>query len=121
MSENTPTYGNPSRTPEALDAFKNLPCSNHFESWQAPEPEQVAALISLSGMNRRQWASLLGVSYSEKHGSSTIRKWCMRKEAKDFREVPFSTWRLMLIYAGVIKPENDVLAVASASRKASDK
>jgi hypothetical protein len=109
MSENTPTYGAPERVPKAIAAFKNLPCAKPFSEWTPPEPEQVKALIELSGMNRRHWADLLGISYSDKHGSTTIRKWCMNKDAKDYREIPFSTWRLMLIYAGVIDPKHDVL------------
>ena len=118
MSENIPTHSNSNRSPKSLDAFKNLPSSNHFENWQAPEPEQVKALINLSGLNKRQWAKLLGVTYSEKHGSSTIRKWCMQREAKDFREVPYSTWRLMLIYSGVIDPDNDLRTAALSPGKA---
>lgn len=115
MSEQQPTYGAPERVPQSLEAFKNLPCTKRYPEWTAPEPEQIKALIALSGMNRREWANLLGVTYSEKHGSTTLRKWCMNKTANDFREIPYSTWRLMLIYAGVINPCHDVLGRRLAS------
>ena len=120
MSEQKPTYSTSSSLPQSLDAFRNLPSSSHFESWQAPEPEHIKALIELSGLNRRQWAALLGVSYSEKHGSTTIRKWCMNKTAKDYREIPFSTWRLMLIYAGVIDKDSDIVYASKVTHKAAE-
>lgn len=117
MSEQQPTYNVSCDSIESLSAFKNLPCSNSFDEWEPPEPEQVKALIDLSGMGRKQWAALLGVTYSEKHGSTTIRKWCMKKTAKDYRQVPFATWRLMLIYTGVANPEKDLLTTMNNLKK----
>lgn len=120
MSEQQPIYAASSRTPTTLEGFKNLPCTKPFGEWIPPEPEQVKALIELSGLNRRQWAALLGITYSEKHGSTTIRKWCMLKTAKDYREIPYSTWRLMLIYAGVVCHESDIIAASSFGQRAAE-
>lgn len=109
MSEQTPCYGNPDRKPESLQAFANLPCALSYiePGYMPPEPEQIKALLDLSGLNRRQWAEVLGVTYSDKHGSTTIRKWCMDKSAKDYREIPYSTWRFMLAVVGIIDPRMD--------------
>lgn len=108
MSEQTPNYGNTERIPATLGAFSNLPCARRYtEGYEAPNPDQVKALIELSGLNRRQWAQLLGVTYSEKHGSTTLRKWTMKQDAKDYRQIPYTTWRLMLIYMGIVDAIKD--------------
>lgn len=108
MSEQQPHYGNKERVPNTLAAFASLPCARRYiDGYEAPSPEQVKALLNLSGMNRREWAELLGITYSEKHGCTTLRKWTMKEGSKDHRQVPYSTWRLMLIYSGIVDPKED--------------
>jgi hypothetical protein len=83
-----------------------------------PTPEEVKALMELSGFSKKTWALLLGVTYNEKRGSTTLRKWTVNKESSDYRQISFSVWRLMLIYAGVVKPEQDILFVNNNSHLA---
>ena len=108
MTEHAPNYGSTERIPTSLEGFKNLPCANNKHEWTAPTPEQIKALLALSGLNKRQWAELLGVTYTEKHGSTTLRKWTAKRESKDSREISYSVWRLMLIYTGVVAPSDDI-------------
>jgi hypothetical protein len=104
----------------SLEAFKNRACGKHHleEGYEPPTPEEVKALKDLSGFNKKTWALLLGVTYNEKRGSTTLRKWTMNKEASDYRQISNSVWRLMLIYAGVVKPEQDILFVNNNSHLA---
>ena len=122
MSEQVAIYqtGNPEI--KDLGAFKNRACVKQYfeEGYQAPEPEEVKALFTLSGINKKDWAALLGVTYNEKRGSTTLRKWAMRKEASDYRQVPYSTWRLMLIYSGVVDAKNDVLELNNSQLKVAE-
>lgn len=109
MSEQKPYYGESDRVPNSIPAFENLPCARQYkDNYQPPTPSQVKALIDLSGLNRRQWSDLLGITYSDKHGSTTLRKWTMSTKSKDYRQIPYSTWRLMLIYAGAVNAQQDI-------------
>jgi len=48
-------------------------------------------------------AEITGVTYSVKKGSTTVRKWKMEDpDSKDYRQIPYSPWRLMIFHAGVI-------------------
>lgn len=87
-----------------LELFKSKPCclACTDENYIHPEPKDVATLIKLAGWSQNDAAKLVGVSYSTERGSSTIRKWKTEKAKKEHREIPYSTWRLMLIYAGVV-------------------
>tara|TARA_R110001592_G_scaffold363387_1_gene686832 strand:+ start:18470 stop:18835 length:366 start_codon:yes stop_codon:yes gene_type:complete len=112
MSEGIGIYEG-SQEINSLEAFNNRPCGKHYldEGYKEPTPEEVKALLTLSGLNKKDWAMLLGVTYNDKRGSTTLRKWTMNKEASDYRQISYSVWRLMLIYSGVVKPEQDVVFV----------
>ena len=109
MSETQASYGN-NTLPQTLEAFKNRHCARLYtdNEYQAPEPEEVNQLIKLAGWSQNDAAKLVGVNWDTKKGSSTIRKWKSDKAKKDYREIPYSAWRLMLIYAGVVTPGDDV-------------
>lgn len=94
----------------SLEAFKNRPCGRHYldEGYKEPTPEEVKALMTLSGFKKKEWAMLLGVTYNKKRGSTTLLKWTKERGESDYRQISYSTWRLMLIYAGVVNPEQDI-------------
>jgi len=106
MSESQAPYGN-NELPQTLDAFKNRNCARLYtdELYTPPEPEEVSQLIILCQWSQNDAAKLMGVKWDTKKGSSTIRKWKSDKAKKDYREIPYSAWRLMLIYAGVVGVE----------------
>jgi len=81
-----------------------LPCAD--EGYIHPEPKDVATLINLAGWSQSDTAKLVGVSYSTEKGSSTIRKWKSSNPNKEHRAIPYSAWRLMLLYAGVVEIES---------------
>jgi len=122
MSEQVSTYqtGNPEI--KDLGALKNRACVKlcFEEGYQPPEPEEVKALFALSGINKKDWAALLGVTYNEKRGSTTLRKWAMRRESADYRQIPYSAWRLMLIYTNVVSADYDVDACRISRLKVAD-
>jgi len=109
MSESKASY-NTGTLPKTLNAFKNRNCSRLYtdDLYQAPTPEEVNQLIVLSGWSQNDVAKLVGVRWDTKKGSSTIRKWKSDKAKKDYREIPYSAWRLMLIYAGVVGIDNNI-------------
>lgn len=116
MSEQRAGYSIGDNLPQSLNAFKKLDSIKPHPNWTPPEPDQIKQFISLSGMNRRVWADLLGVTYTEKHGSTAIRKWCLPKTAKDYRQIPYTAWRLMLIYSGLVDGNLDVLTAQNGAR-----
>jgi len=99
-------------TPTVLEAFKERPCSFVFSHphYHPPTPEEIDALIKLCGWSQNETAKLVGVSYNPKKGSSTIRKWRAKQTSDDYREIPYASWRLLLIYAGVVTVEEDLVA-----------
>jgi len=107
MSDNNASY-NAGTLPQTLNAFKNRNCARLYtdDNYTAPTPEEVNQLIILSGWSQNDAAKLVGVKWDTKKGSSTIRKWKSEKAKKDHREIPYSAWRLLLIYAGVVNLDN---------------
>lgn len=106
MSEERGTYG-PAGTPQTIEAFQNRPCS--LPAWhpdyKPPEPEEVDALIKAAGWSQRIAAMIVGVAWSKK-GSEAIRRWRTKKGDPEHRQIPYSAWRLMLEYAGVVTVED---------------
>lgn len=87
-----------------VDEFKSRACCLKWtdEGYQHPEPKDVAELIQLTGWSQNDVAKIVGVNFDAKRGSSTIRKWKTQKSKDDHRPIPYSAWRLMLLYAKVV-------------------
>ncbi|CAA9890787.1 conserved hypothetical protein [Candidatus Methylobacter favarea] len=98
--------------PASLEAFRNRPCALPFShpAYVPPTPQEVDQLIKLKGWSQSESAALVGVSFGKK-GSSTIRKWRADKEADIARPIPYSAWRLLLIYAGVVSVDDGLDAL----------
>jgi len=113
MSENNGEYLAGSVSPASLTAFKRRGCIKPYSDpdYSPPSPDEVDALIKLMGWSQSVAAKLVGVSYNPKKGSSTIRKWRTSVDKKDYREIPYSTWRLMLLYAGVVTIDEGLEAI----------
>jgi hypothetical protein len=69
------------------------------EGYKPPTPEEVRYLQRLNGWSQIDMAKLVGVSFNEKSGSTTIRKWCSPLNSKEHRAIPYSAWRLLLSYS----------------------
>lgn len=113
MSEDKGRYG-PAGTAQTIEAFQNRPCS--LPAWDPgympPEPEEVDSLIKMAGWSQRKAAMIVGVKWSEK-GSETIRRWRTKKADKEnYRQIPYSAWRLFLEYAGVVTVEDGLKELA---------
>jgi len=113
MSEQAAIYQTNNDVPLTLDGFKNLPCALPItdERYQRPTPEQVAQLINLAGWSQNDAAKLVGVSWDTRRGSSTVRKWKSAKGHKEHREIPYATWRLLLILADVVSTRASLAAI----------
>jgi len=103
--------------PISLEAFRNRPCALSFgnPAYVPPTPQEVDRLIKLVGWSQSSVAMLVGVTYNPKKGSSTIRKWRASVEKDDYREIPYSAWRLMLLYAGVVSLDDGLAAIDGRS------
>ena len=103
MSEVKKIYNSVS-DPKSLNCFVNRSCALLFADadYCPPTPEEVQSLIKLAGWSQTEVARLVGVSWSKK-GSTTVRKWQSKVGTPDHRVITYSTWRLMLLYAGVVK------------------
>lgn len=113
MSEDRTTYDAGAVAPATLTAFKRRPCVLPFShpDYRPPSPDEVDALIKLMGWSQNDTAKLVGVTYNPKKGSSTIRKWRSATTSSDFREIPYSAWRLLLLYAGVVSVAHGLAAI----------
>lgn len=106
MSEERAIYNVGMVKPTSLDAFKGRACTLPFShpDYRPPEPYEVAALTELLGWSQVRTANLVGVKGDPKKGSTTIRKW-KTESGDERRRIPYSAWRLMLLYAGVVSIE----------------
>ncbi len=113
MSEKRATYQAVAAAPATLAAFKGRQCALPFShpDYVPPTPVEVDALTKLMGWSQNDTAKLVGVTYNPKKGSSTIRKWRAATTSDDYREIPYSAWRLLLLYAGVVSVEEGVAAI----------
>ncbi len=86
--------------------LKASPCALPFfhPNYRPPTPEEVAALIKISGLSQRQAALVVGVNSNPK-GSPTIRRWKTRVEDKEHRTIPYAAWRLLLEFTGISSTE----------------
>lgn len=118
MSEERSTY-RVNSTPANLDAFRNRPCTLLCSDpdYVPPEPEEVDALIKLSGWSQNDTAKLVGVNYNPKKGSPTVRRWRANKASESYREIPYAAWRLMLFYAGVVTVKEDLDTLSFQARE----
>lgn len=87
---------------DGLAEIKKRPCSLPFsdEKYVPPTSEEVQLLIESAGWSQREAALIVGVNYTPKGGSPTIRRWKAIKSSSSHREIPYSSWRLLLITAG---------------------
>jgi hypothetical protein len=86
-----------------LDQIKSLPSALPFchPDYRHPTPSEVGALIRLVGLSQRKTALIVGVR-SDDSGSSTVRRWKTDISSKEYREIPYAAWRLLLEYSGAV-------------------
>jgi hypothetical protein len=113
VMETVPIYDVGGSLPASLKAFSNRPCALPFNhpAYMPPSPQEVDSLIKLAGWSQSKAAALIGVSFNPKKGSSTIRKWRAKPDSDDARAIPYSAWRLMLLYARVVSIDEDLAAI----------
>jgi hypothetical protein len=87
-----------------LNDLKQLPSARLFSDpgYIGPTPGEVDALIKAAGWSQNEAAKIVGVTFNPAKGSQTIRKWRAPFTSPEYREIPYSAWRLMLLHAGVV-------------------
>ena len=85
--------------------FRRLNCCRLFVDpyYQPPNASEIQMLFDIAGWNQNEAADVLGVSGGMK-GSASIRRWKTDPDSPSFRAIPYATWRLALLEAGVVKP-----------------
>ena len=113
MSDKIPVYESGNSLPVTLDAFRNRPCGLPYshENYRPPEPSEVKALVKLMGWSQSNVAKLVGVTYNPKKGSTTVRKWQTDKGSAEYREIPYSAWRHLLVCARVVTVDEELAAL----------
>lgn len=103
MSETTPVY-RVDKPGDELHDLKNANCMLQFDhpDYIAPKPDDIKLLRSSMGWSQNDIARMVGVNYSASKGSTTVRKWCSPVDSKEHRVIPYSAWRLLLIYAELV-------------------
>lgn len=92
----------------SLQEFKQRACLR--TSWDplyvAPGYDDLVDLMSLMEWREKDVAHYTGVRWVRDGGSITVRKW--RGTGGKGSTIPYSSWRLLLIYAGLATPGKDV-------------
>ena len=116
MSETHTQYNTGGEPPKTIQALRNRPCSLPAAdpAYKKPTPEELAALIKIAGWSQNDVAKLTGVSYNPQKGSPTVRRWKAPEDKKDHRDIPYATWRLLLIAAGVCDINQDLTTLQNA-------
>ena len=98
MSSNETQYS-VSGIPVTKEAFLNRACTRYaFDPlYTPPTTDEINALLDFAGWSQGEIAKLVDVSFSYK-GSTAVRNW-----RKGDRNMTYSTWRLLLIYAGIVE------------------
>ena len=110
MREDRGQYLTNSSEPQTAEAFRNHPCTLPFaDGYQPPSASTVTAFIQMTGWQHKKIAGITGVVYTHEKGSPTVRRW--KSKGKEFRQIPYSAWRLLLLAAGVVEISEDLNAV----------
>lgn len=97
----------------SVTEFFNKNCCLPFVDpyYEHPTPEDIKYLQKLNGWTHIQMAKLVGVTFNEKSGSSTIRKWCTKFDSPEYRAIPYSAWRLLLSYSSTRKLSSEAVTI----------
>lgn len=113
MTEKRPGYATGAGKPPSAAEFRRRPCCRPYSApnFEPPSAEDFRDLVALTGWSQGTLAHLVGVGYSEKNGSTTIRKWKTPAGGKEARGIPYAAWRLLLVAAGLATIDDDREAV----------
>tara|TARA_B100001540_G_scaffold145197_1_gene128741 strand:+ start:1418 stop:1741 length:324 start_codon:yes stop_codon:yes gene_type:complete len=66
--------------------------------YQAPTPQDVRTLKTISGMTGRELCALVGM---EDH--RTWRRWSQEPDQAGHRQIPYAAWRLLVLELGLVR------------------
>lgn len=121
MSNEHQTYGG-GGNPATLQAFKNRACSLPYydPGFELPTPEEIKALLKLTGWSQKQTALITGVNWNSK-GSTSVRRWKAPRESDSHRQINYAAWRLMLLAAKVVSVDDSLPSEQELMRVADNK
>lgn len=111
MSETKVIYTAGNTVDITFEDFKGLPCVQHRLSpdFVAPTPDEIRFVrINLLGWPQTKLGAFLGYPIDKK-GCATVRRWERPIGASNHRNIEYNAWRRMLIAAGVIDDDVDLL------------
>lgn len=82
-----------------LEKIKNNIRNYTKSEYVPPSPDDLRFIMAINDWSQIDVAKLVGASYSQKHGSTTVRKWCSEKGNKEYRQISYPAWRLLLSYS----------------------
>jgi len=77
-------------------------------NWETPTPDEIRRVIEYAGhatdpgkkkLTGSEAGLIIGVN------ERTVRRYTAPVDAKNYREMPYSAWRLLLQYAGLVDPQ----------------
>lgn len=100
-----------------LKDIRNTTLNLYHAGWVQPTPEEVRALIVILGesihcekLTGSQVAALVGLK-----DSRNVRKWTAPIDSSNYTKIPYAVWRLLLVYAGIVKADlNDAINTEAA-------
>ncbi len=95
--------------PLTLGAFLKIKALRPLnDGYVRPTPQQIKSLRVIMRWSQVDVAKITGSSYNaEKNYSSTVGKWEQPITSIDNRTIPYATWRLLLLTAGIVQIENN--------------
>ncbi|MGL5297780.1 MAG: hypothetical protein ACRC9W_04415 [Plesiomonas sp.] len=111
MSENSVMYTAGCSIDITLEDFKVRSCVLHrlLPGFVAPTPDEIRFVrIKLLGWPQTKLGAFLGYPIDKK-GCATVRRWERPVDASNHRKIEYNAWRRMLLLAGVIDEEVDLI------------
>lgn len=109
MTEQRAGYATGAGKPPSSAVFRRRSCCRPYaaQGFEPPTAQDFRDLVALTGWSQATLARLVGVGYSEKSGSTTIRKWKTDAGGKEARGIPYAAWRVLLLAAGIGTIDDD--------------
>lgn len=101
-----------------IDALKNSPSTLPYgdPDYRAPTREELQTLREFAELSQRKIAIITGVRYTE-DGSPLVRRWFLDTNSQNYRPIPYSAWRLLLEYAGIVSTQDTQAFIKNLTRK----
>lgn len=105
MSEDIKAYEYKRKDLDNIRSYTLLTFSN---GWERPSSDEIRIVLYIAGeAEGRPDKKLTGDNFAKLVGVNpkTARRWIAPEDSANFQKMPYSAWRLLLQYAGIVEPE----------------